>query len=75
VKKDQRKIRVKVTGRWGDTAYIALPGHRHEPGIVAKSARLGALVKNYKGPWVMFDFDKEGFLIGIEILVLSKSNR
>jgi hypothetical protein len=75
VKKDPKKIRVKVVGRWGKTAYIALPGHRHEPGIVKKSVRLGELIKGYKGPWVMFDFDKEDCLIGIEIIIFSRPYR
>lgn len=64
----EAKISVRLTGRDTDTAYIALPGHRSEPGIVGKTIHLDNLVTDYKGPNVNLDFDVEGRLIGIEIL-------
>ena len=64
-----RKIRVKTTGRDFHTAYVALPGHRSEPGIVSKTVDLASIVTNYKGPRVLLDFSKDHKLIGIEILV------
>lgn len=65
-----KKIRAKVSGRWSDTAYIALPGHpdKPEPGYVSKTLVLYHLIENYKGPRIHLDFNKEGVLIGIEIL-------
>lgn len=62
------KIRVKVSGRRADTAYIALPGHRAEPGEVVKTLRLESIIEDYRGPRVHLDFDRQGQLIGIEIL-------
>lgn len=63
-----RKIRVKIDGPEGGTAYIALPGHRPEPGIVDRSVSLDEIVDKYAGPRVQLDFNKLGLLIGIEIL-------
>lgn len=53
-----------------DTAYIALEGYPEEVqfGIVAKSLCLDDVVENFKGPRVNLDFNKEGVLIGIEIV-------
>ena len=63
-----KKIRVKLVGDDAHTAYIALPGYRNEKGIVAKSVRLDGVIADYKGPMVVLDFNKEGVLIGIEVL-------
>lgn len=63
----EKKIRVQFEGEDAHTAYVALPGHRHEPGIVSKTVILGELI-DYKGPQIHLDLDKDGTLIGIEIL-------
>jgi len=63
-----KRIRVKLSGEDDGTAYIALPGHRVEFGIVAKTVRLDGIL-DYRGPWVNLDLDRDGRLIGIEILV------
>lgn len=64
---EEKKIRVQFADEEARTAYVALPGHRSEPGIVAKTVLLDELLK-YTGPQVHLDLDKEGRLIGIEIL-------
>jgi len=63
-----QKIQVKLAGEDADTAYVELPGHKVEAGIVKRTLSLENLIPNYKGPRVHFDFDKDGLLIGIEIL-------
>jgi hypothetical protein len=65
---EQQKIRVRISGRNAHTAYVALPGHRSEPGIVATTMSLCKLIEEYKGPRVHLDFNRDGTLIGIEIL-------
>jgi hypothetical protein len=67
----QKKIRVKLVGRDAGAAYIALPGHRHEAGIVKRAVRVDEFIPNFKGPMVLLDFDKSDTLIGIEILVFA----
>ncbi|MGA2500723.1 MAG: hypothetical protein ABSH20_23540 [Tepidisphaeraceae bacterium] len=62
------QIRMKTVGLDSHTAYVSLPGHRHEPGIVKRTIDLAEIVKDYKGPRILLDFDKEATLIGIEIL-------
>jgi len=64
------KIRVRISGRESETAYIKLPGHPKETitGIVKKTISLDELVDAYRGPRVYFDFDENDLLIGIEIL-------
>jgi len=63
----EKKIRVSCVGEDAHTAYVALPGHRSEPGIVSKTIILNEVLA-FKGPHVHLDIDKEGRLIGIEIL-------
>ena len=67
--KPEKKIRVKLVGRDAHTAYVYLPGYRDEPAIVTKTFRIDDLIEGYKGPQVHFDFNRDGLLIGIEILV------
>jgi hypothetical protein len=67
--KSGKKIQVKFVGKDAHTAYVELPGHRPEAGIVSRSVRLDGLIEDYKGPAVNLDFDQAGLLIGIEILV------
>jgi hypothetical protein len=51
-------------------AYVSLPGHpgRGTAGVVAKQVRLRDLVGDHGGVDVFLDFDREGVLIGFEIL-------
>jgi len=51
-------------------AYVSLPGHpgRGAPGVVAKQVRLRDLVGDHGGFDVFLDFDRDGTLIGFEIL-------
>jgi hypothetical protein len=72
----QQKIRVKLAGRDAHTAYVYLPDHpdnatpeEQTRGIVSRMVCLHDLIESYSGPRVHFDFDKDGRLIGIEILV------
>jgi hypothetical protein len=70
-----KRIRAKVSGRWGKTAYVALPGHRPQSGIVAETVELDDLIAGYKGPRVRLDFNADRVLIGIEILVFGSDLR
>jgi hypothetical protein len=63
-----RKLDLKA----GDVAYVSLPGHRHEHGSVSKMVNLDDLMPDYHGPRIHFDFDADGQLLGIEILVPSR---
>lgn len=51
-------------------AYLVLPDHPGSgtPGIVSRHESIKDLIDGYKGPDVFLDFDKDGCLIGIEIL-------
>jgi len=70
-----RKIRVNLVGRDAHTAYVTLPGYRSEPGVVSKTIVLRELT-TYEGPHVHLDLDKDGRLIGIEILAsIGKAGR
>jgi|LakMenE18May11ns_1017448.scaffolds.fasta_scaffold9487908_2 hypothetical protein len=62
------KIRVK-TNQDSRTAYLKLPGYPEEitPGLVAKSISLDDIY-DYEGPRVQLDFNKEGKLIGVEVV-------
>jgi uncharacterized protein YuzE len=64
----EQKIRVQLAGADSHTAYVALPGYRPEFGVVSKTISLDDLFDGYAGPRVHLDFDKDGRLIGIEIL-------
>lgn len=52
-----------------NVAYLALPDHpgRGTPGVTAQQRRLRDLMP-YSGPDLYLDFDKDGRLIGVEIL-------
>jgi hypothetical protein len=67
----EQKIRVKMNGEDSDTAYIALPGYPDQPqfGVVSKTISLDDVLDSFRGPRINLDFNKDGVLIGIEILV------
>ena len=52
-----------------DVAYLRLPSHPGGEVRVSRSVRLVDLIGPYQGPDLAFDFDQDGLLIGIEILV------
>ena len=53
-----------------DVAYLMLPDHPRvdKEGVVNRTESLRDFVKDYRGPDIYLDFDKEGRLIGIELL-------
>ena len=63
------KIESHIT-KGADVAYISMPDHpgRGTGNIVEKQIRLIDLYKDYTGPDVYFDINKDNILIGIEIL-------
>ncbi|ASW01032.1 MULTISPECIES: DUF2283 domain-containing protein [Paraburkholderia] len=65
-----RKIDM-VVNEDGDVAYLSLPDHpgKGSPGVVAKQISLHSIIKEYKGPEIYLDFDKNGVLIGMEFLL------
>ena len=60
---------LRVSEDDSDVAYLKLPGHPGESsGVVKRTVSLRDLLANYEGPDLMFDFDDNNVLIGIEIL-------
>jgi hypothetical protein len=59
------KFELEITGP--TTAYLKLPTH---PGTLkgARTVTLVDLIGAYQGPYVVFDFDQQGVLVGIEIV-------
>ena len=53
----------------GEVAYLKLPISANDERKVARNIRIHELISGFKGPDVIFDFDKEGRLLGIEILL------
>jgi len=53
-----------------ESIYIQLKDHPKKItfGIVDKNIDIASLIKNYIGTPIYFDFNKDGILIGIEIL-------
>ena len=63
------KMTLTISDGDEDVAYLTLPGYPGQgtPGAAAKQTRLLDLM-TYVGPDIYFDFDKNGTLIGVEIL-------
>lgn len=61
----KRKFDLEITGP--TTAYLILPTH---PGILqnAKTATLVDHLGAYEGPYVVFDFDSDSVLVGVEVV-------
>lgn len=59
------KFELEVTGK--TSAYLRLPTH---PGRLrsARSVPLVQVMGPYNGPYVVFDFDESGTLVGIEVV-------
>ena len=69
--KDTKKpIELKVSPEDEDVGYLYLPDHPRNSAtkVVGKQLELRDIVEGYHGPDVYLDFDKEGTLIGIEVL-------
>ena len=64
------KIELTVSNDDPHVAYISLPRHpgKGEPGVVSKQIRLCETIEDYKGIDILLDFDKNGEVIGIEIV-------
>ena len=69
-----KKIRVQMKKGQSKVAYIKLPGYPKKllPGVTCKTIGLEEIVSDYDGPTVNLDFNKDGTLIGIEILVMGE---
>ncbi|MFD1259680.1 DUF2283 domain-containing protein [Entomomonas asaccharolytica] len=50
-------------------AYLFLPNHPGKSKIVTKQIALHSIINDYKGPEIYLDFDHEGEIIGIELLL------
>ena len=59
------KFELEITGK--TTAYLRLPTHPEQLRS-ARSVPLVQVMGAYKGPYVVFDFDESGTLVGIEIV-------
>lgn len=64
------KIKLVVSPDDEDVAYLCLPAYpAHKEGqLTYKTVGIRELMEDYKGPDLYFDFNKDGVLIGIEIL-------
>jgi hypothetical protein len=64
------KMSLSISDDDDEVGYLVLPGHPGQgtPRAVAKRVRLKDLV-TYTGADIHLDFDKDGKLIGLEILV------
>ena len=65
-------IKLKLSEDDDLTGYVYLPEHPGfetlKSGISKKQIHLHELIEDYKGADIIFDFDKNNVLIGIEIL-------
>jgi hypothetical protein len=63
------KIELKVSED-DEVAYLYLSTHPGKglPNIVAQQRTLSELYGSYSGPELIFDFDNNGVLIGVEVL-------
>lgn len=54
-----------------DTAYLAFPDHpgRGKHGVVNRVVRVQEVLENYQSADISLDFDEQGQVIGIEILI------
>ncbi len=65
----QARFALNVSDDDGGVAYLKLPGHPgNATGIVKRNVCLRDLVGEYEGPDIIFDFDANNRLIGLEIV-------
>jgi len=64
------KIELTVSSDDPHVAYVSLPKHPGggTAGVVSKQIRLCETIKDYKGIDILLDIDKNGEVIGIEIV-------
>ena len=55
----------------GYAAYLRLPGHPDGKVKVARTVSLVDLMGRYDGPHIVFDFDGDGKMLGIEVVAPS----
>ena len=65
----ENEFRLTVTDD-KEAAYLYLPDLKKDNKKMSKTLRLIELLPGYKGADVNFDFDEDGVLVGIEVLVL-----
>lgn len=65
-----QKLNFKISPD-GKAAYLYLPSHpqKNVAGVSVKQLFLEDLISGYQGPDVILDFDSNGIIIGIEILL------
>jgi hypothetical protein len=63
------KMTLTISDDDEEVAYLTLPRHpgRGSAGAVVRQTKLRDLMR-YSGPDIYLDFDKDGYLIGVEIL-------
>jgi hypothetical protein len=61
------KLRVSDDGY---AAYLQLPGHPGEGVKVARTVSLVDVMSRFDGPHVVFDFDADGKMLGIEVVAV-----
>jgi len=61
-------FKLEVSNKRHEAAYLKLPSYPTERFRASKSFRLVDVIGKYAGPDVVFDFDPEGVLVGIEVL-------
>lgn len=62
-------FKLKLSENRHEIAYLQLPTYPRDNQMrTSKSVRLHELLGAYEGPDVVFDFDQEGILVGIEII-------
>lgn len=66
----KKKIVLELSKNDDQVGYLYLPKHPKSVvyGIVKKTISVNELIQGYKGIPLNFDFDKDGDLIGIEIV-------
>jgi Protein of unknown function (DUF2283) len=62
---------IEVERAGNDTVYIRIPTNLSTFG---KVVRIEDLIPEYKGPMVNFDFNSEGELMGIEVIVFGMND-
>jgi hypothetical protein len=68
--KQSGKFQLRLGEEANEVAYLRLPTHPAEGLFKAsKTVRLHDLIGQYDGPDLYLDFDEQGTLVGIEILV------
>ena len=65
-----KKIILKLSDDGDQVGYLYLPKHPKKTivGLVTKTIGIHEMINDYKGIPLYFDFNKEGELIGIEIV-------